>query len=113
MADDDDGVDFMDGTDVLPDSMLNKVNRGLKAQIVLYEQEVENKGKEITDNKTRLALMSEHLTNVRLEIKNTQELCEAKKRVCAVPIPMCNPISQQKMHFQCVQIFPCFALWLM
>jgi len=70
----------MDGTDVLPDSMLNKVNRGLKSQIILYEQEVENKGKEITDNKTRLALMTEHLTNVRLEIKNTQELCEAKKR---------------------------------
>ena len=81
MADDDGGLDIMDGTDVLPDAMLNKVNKGLKAQILLYEQEVENKAKDISDNKTRLNLMSEHLVNVRTEIKNTQELCEAKKRV--------------------------------
>jgi|UniRef100_A0A7S4FGB3 chromosome segregation ATPase len=80
MADDDGGLDIMDGTDVLPDAMLNKVNKGLKAQILLYEQEVENKAKDISDNKTRLNLMSEHLVNVRTEIKNTQELCEAKKR---------------------------------
>lgn len=83
MADDDpdyDDLDYGDGTDALPDHMLNKVNKELKAKILAYEQEVENKGKEIGDNKTRLGLMSEHLTNVRAEIKNTQELCEAKKR---------------------------------
>eukprot|EP00667_Euglena_gracilis_P002071 EG_transcript_2072 len=66
--------------DVLPDHMLNKVNRELKAQILAYEQDQEAKTKEIADNATRLKLMSEHLANVRVEIKNTQELCEAKKR---------------------------------
>jgi len=67
-------------SDVLPDNMLNKINRELKAQIVVLEQEQRRKAQEVADNAARLKLMSEHLTNVRAEIKGTQELCEAKKR---------------------------------
>eukprot|EP00906_Rhabdomonas_costata_P009731 RCo013728 len=79
MADPDADV-LADGLDELPDSLLNKKNRELKQQIRFYEQEVENKQKEVVDHKQRLTFMTEHLANVNMEIKNIQDLCMAKKR---------------------------------
>eukprot|EP01012_Entosiphon_sulcatum_P050738 TRINITY_DN69648_c0_g1_i1.p1 TRINITY_DN69648_c0_g1~~TRINITY_DN69648_c0_g1_i1.p1 ORF type:complete len:868 (+),score=296.52 TRINITY_DN69648_c0_g1_i1:132-2735(+) len=66
--------------ETLPDNLLNAVNRGLKTEIQAYEQEIENAEKELVDHKTRLQLMSDHLVNVKMEITNTQQLCESKKR---------------------------------
>lgn len=69
-----------EGVDMLPQHLLNKANRDLTAQIAHFEKESENVQREIDEHKQRLKFMVEHLSNVKAEILNTQQLHEGKRR---------------------------------
>eukprot|EP01006_Ploeotia_vitrea_P056923 TRINITY_DN68136_c1_g1_i25.p1 TRINITY_DN68136_c1_g1~~TRINITY_DN68136_c1_g1_i25.p1 ORF type:complete len:882 (-),score=182.33 TRINITY_DN68136_c1_g1_i25:2396-5041(-) len=78
--DPDDIVDVGETGEYYPDEMLNKANKELKANIGRYREDTENKKKEVEDITLRLKNMTEHAKNVKLEIANTQQLCQAKGR---------------------------------
>eukprot|EP01060_Flectonema_neradi_P014136 TRINITY_DN20849_c0_g1_i2.p1 TRINITY_DN20849_c0_g1~~TRINITY_DN20849_c0_g1_i2.p1 ORF type:complete len:896 (+),score=271.87 TRINITY_DN20849_c0_g1_i2:63-2690(+) len=81
MDDDDNDIpDVGEGVDVLPPGLLNNVNKELTNQIKAYEAEIEQRTREIEENKGRVDFMNEHLKNVKQEISNTQVLYDAKRR---------------------------------
>ena len=77
---DPDEIDNYNGNiDALPTHLLNRVNKELTNQIAHYEGEEERIGKEVNDHKSRLSFMAEHLSNVKAEIINTQQLHSSKR----------------------------------
>lgn len=65
---------------LLPPHLMNQVNKQLTGQITHYESEVERIQREIDEHRERLKFMTDHLTNVKAEIINTQQLQDAKRR---------------------------------
>ena len=65
---------------MLPPHLMNAANKQLTAQVTHYEGEVERIAREIDEHRERLKFMTEHLTNVKAEIINTQQLQDAKRQ---------------------------------
>ena len=80
MDDDDDLPDVGEEVDILPHHLLNHVNKELTNQVKAYEAEIEERSREVDENKGRVDFMNEHLKNVKQEIANTQVLYDAKRR---------------------------------
>jgi chromosome segregation ATPase len=66
--------------DTLPAHLLSEGNKQLTSQIGHYEGEVERIHREIDEHRERLKFMTDHLTNVKSEIINTQQLQDAKRK---------------------------------
>lgn len=74
-------MDVIEATaEALPLEMLNAANRELTARLSHFEQVVDEKKREMDDQRKRLQFMVEHLGNVRAEIVNTQGLTESKRK---------------------------------
>eukprot|EP01061_Rhynchopus_euleeides_P021349 TRINITY_DN34886_c0_g1_i1.p1 TRINITY_DN34886_c0_g1~~TRINITY_DN34886_c0_g1_i1.p1 ORF type:complete len:905 (+),score=476.69 TRINITY_DN34886_c0_g1_i1:94-2715(+) len=72
--------DVNDGADMLPEHLLNRVNKELTNQTRAYGAEIEARRRDVSDVKEKMGEMTDHMKNVKQEVSNTQILYDAKRR---------------------------------
>jgi hypothetical protein len=78
-GDDEDDGGEVDMEHELP-AFANQANRELNDVIVLTEKQLHHQQANAKDNRERVAVMREHLKNVKMELAHTQRLLEAKTK---------------------------------
>ena len=84
------------GDDMLPQHLLNQINKELTKQIAFYEAESDKVAREVDEHKERLRFMQDHLGNVKAEIINTQALYEAKRREVESEDHLCQLVERER-----------------